>query len=85
MKSHKERAITRLLQVTLPRDTYILLGKLIQRRVEKDYAPSKATKGAVIADAITRLAVHEGLIEEPKEEKPKEPTTAPFQIVAHNG
>jgi hypothetical protein len=85
MKPPKARPITRLLQVTLSRDAYVLLGKLIQQRVEKDFAPSKATKGAVIADAIVRLAVHEGLIPEPAEEKPKEPTTAPFQIVAHNG
>lgn len=77
----KPRAITRLLQVTIPRDAYILLGKLIQFRVEHDFAPSKATKSAVIADAITKLAVVEGLIEEPVPELPKEPKTQPFEIV----
>lgn len=77
----KPRAITRLLQVTIPRDAYILLGKLIQRRVEKDFAPSKATKSAVMADAITKLAIAEGLIEEPVPEVVKEPKTKPFEIV----
>jgi len=80
---HKERQLTRLLQVTIPRDAYVLLSKLIQRRVEKDYAPSKATKSAVMADAITRLAIHEGLVEEPATETDKTPTTVPFYPAAN--
>jgi len=85
MHKHQPRSLTRLLQVTIPRDAYILLGKLIQQRVEKDFAPSKANKSQVVADAITRMAVHEGLIPEPEEKTVPEPTTAPFEIVVHNG
>jgi hypothetical protein len=79
--AYKERPITRLLQVTVDRESYILLGKLIQKRVEQDTAPSKATKSMVVAEAIQRLAIYEKLIKEPEPEKPKEIKTKPFEIV----
>lgn len=81
MKPHKERPLTRLLQVTVSKDVYVLLSKLMGHRVEQDYAPNKVTKSAVVSDAIIRLAIHEGLAEEPVPEVPKEPKTAPFEIV----
>ena len=77
----KPRQLTRLLQVTIPREAYVMLGMLIQRRVEKDYAPSKATKSAVMAEAILRLAIQEGLAKEPKEEVEKPPKHKPFEII----
>jgi hypothetical protein len=67
--------------VTIPREAYVLLGKLIQCRVEKDFAPSKATKSAVMAEAITRLAVIEGIIPEPVPEPIQEPQGAPFELI----
>lgn len=78
---HKPRPLTRLLQVTLPRESYVLLGQLIQRRVEQDYAPSKATKSAVMDEAITRMAIQEGLIDAPVPQAPKEPKGKPFELV----
>jgi len=81
MSHKKPRQLTRLLQVTIPRDAYILLGKLIQRRVEHDFAPSKATKSSVMAEAITSLAVKEGLVKEAPPEKEKVPKGAPFELV----
>lgn len=81
-KYGKDRPLTRLLQVTISRDAYILLGKLIQKRVEQDFAPSKATKSAVMEAAITALAVAEG-VAEPEPEAPAEPPSnlMPFEIV----
>lgn len=81
MAIHKERPLTRLLQVTIPRDSYILLGKIIQKRVENDFAPSKATKSQVIADAITRMAIGEGLAVEPPPETVHTPKGKPFELV----
>ena len=81
MPYKKPRQLTRLLQVTIPRDAYVMLGMLIQKRVEKDFAPSKATKSAVMAEAILRLAIAEGLAKEPKPEGVKEPAHKPFEIV----
>jgi hypothetical protein len=79
--AHKERKLTRLLQVTIPRESYVLLAKLIQQRVEQDFAPSKATKSVVIADAITRMAIAEGLAEEPPPETGHVPKGKPFELV----
>lgn len=78
---HKPRPLTRLLQVTIPRDSYILLAKLMQKRVEQDYAPSKATKSAVMDEAITRMAIAEGLIPAPVAEAPPVPKGKPFELV----
>lgn len=75
------RPLTRLLQVTLPRESYVLLGQLIQKRVEQDYAPSKATKSAVMDEAITRMAIQEGLIAAPVAEPPPAPKGKPFELV----
>lgn len=81
MPLKKERVLTRLLQVTIPRDSYILLGKIIQKRIESDYAPSKATKSQAIADAITRMAIAEGLVDEPPPETVHVPKGKPFELV----
>lgn len=85
MITPKVRPMTRLLQVTIPREAYILLGQLMQKRVENDFAPSKATKSAVMAEAIQRMAIQEGLIDPPVPEAPKEIKTKPFEVVPIGG
>lgn len=77
----KDRPLTRLLQVTISRDAYILLGKLIQKRVENDFAPSKATKSAVMEAAITALAIAEGIATEPEPVPAPPSNLKPFEIV----
>jgi hypothetical protein len=80
-KYGKDRPLTRLLQVTISRDAYILLGKLIQKRVEQDFAPSKATKSAVMEAAITALAITEGVATEAPPVSEPVSHLKPFEIV----
>ena len=60
--------IGRAIDVTVPKDIYILLTKLQLRRLEEDVRPSLASKAAIVAEAIWTLAVKEGLVEEPGKE-----------------
>lgn len=55
------KPITRLVQITLSREAHVLLAKLILKRTEDDYPPSRTTKSALIDEAIKRLAEEEGI------------------------
>jgi hypothetical protein len=56
------KPITRLVQITLSREAHVLLAKLILKRTEDDYPPSRTTKSALIDEAIRRLAEEEGIV-----------------------
>lgn len=51
----------RLIQISVSKDTHVLLAKLMLSRTEQDHPPSKVTKSALIAEAIAKLALAEGI------------------------
>jgi len=55
------KPITRLVQITLSRDAHVLLARIVLKRTEDDYPPSRTTKSALIDEAIRRLAEDEGI------------------------
>lgn len=56
--------LTRAIDITLPRDTFVLLCRLVLQRVEADCRPADATRSAVVDEAIRVLAEQRGLLEE---------------------
>jgi hypothetical protein len=53
---------TRILQVTVPRDTLILLQKILLKWTERDLPPAKVSKSQVVIEALRLLAVREGVL-----------------------
>lgn len=57
----KSKSYTRVMQITIDRETHVLLAKLVLARTQQDCPPSKVTKSALIAEGIQKLALAEGI------------------------